>query len=372
MATFKYTPLEALGTGNNSVLTLLQNSTRNVTYRYYNNDDSDLRIPVVTLVIIAVYIFFGILIGFLNSLTIVAIARRPELKNVTNMFVLSLCCADLLLSPTLIFINFLPTIGRLVGTMWARVIYSLFLSMMFTSSGTSLLSILAIAVDRYFAVLHPYSYRQIVTPTRATFVIVAIWVYCTVLMFSLVAYYISLARPEVFLTLTLLSVILPLPVYLGAVVSQIVICLVASVALYIRIFFALRTLHQKSASLRSRTSGQHDSTESRRTTTTMALVLGGLILSWLPYALVSILTTVDVLEQYNWYIYVSVAAILLLYSNSFMNPIIYAARSAAYRQAYWKVLCCCAGSTGSPVTASKSTTLVSHNDKNGNVAPVDV
>ena len=359
----------------------MDDTTNGTMYIIYHGSG---QIPLLTQVFIGFYIFFGILIGLLNTLTIVAIAKSPELRTVTNMFVLSLSCADLLLSPTLIFINFLANIGEILGELGTRVIFTIFLSLMFMSSGTSLLSILAIAADRYFAVLHPYNYRQIVTKIRVKIAIIGIWVYCTIFMFSLVAYYIAQTPAQTFQRLSLLSVILPRPVYLGAVVSQIVICIIASVAIYVRIFFALRARHQKAASLRGKNPNV-ESAESRRTTTTMALVLGALIISWMPYAILSILGTENIFIKYNWFIMIDTTAILLLYANSFMNPIIYAARSHAFRQAYLRMMCCtCGVATGSPllsggaksakqgVRSGVDTINAGSRDANGKVKPVDV
>ena len=324
--------------------------TTDLPTRYYGNVSlADDQKPLLMQALIGIYIVFGFVIGLANILTIIAIVRCPELKTITNMFVLSLSCADLLLSPTLIMIHFLEETSHVVGIKGARVIGSLLLSLMCTSSATSILSILAIAVDRYFAVLHPYNYRHIMTRPRATLVIAAVWLYCSIFMFSLVAYYVGHTSSRVLLKLPLLSVIVPTPVYMGAIVSQIVICIIASVALYVRIFLAIRRRHKMSAALRGRNPNL-ETVESRRITQTMALVLGALIASWMPYAVVSIVTTERLLHKYHWFTYVDTVAILLLYANSFMNPVIYAARSASFRRAYWRMVCCsCGVMYGSPM-----------------------
>ena len=294
--------------------------------------------PILMHGVVGTYITFSILIAILNTCTISAILTCSELKTVTNLFVLSLSSADLILAPTLIFVNLLPEVPECFGVIGARVIATILLSVMFTSSGTSLFSILAIAVDRYFAVIYPYRYKQLMTPRRASIVIVFIWLYCLTFTSSLISYYISQTEERIFIKLSLLSVILPFPVYIGAIVSQIAICLITSVALYVRIFVAIRKRHQASLSLRGR-NPQTETIESRRITQTMALVLGALIISWTPYTVLSVTVTQDFIQQHNWFTYVAMATILLLYANSFMNPIIYAARSTAFRHAYWNMLC---------------------------------
>ena len=314
----------------------------------YYIDAGNYETPILVHIFISVYVIFGIIIAVFNTFTIVAIVKCPELKTVTNMFVLSLSCADLILSPTLIFIHFLQDVALTLGLSWARVLAFCLLSLMFTSSGTSLLSILAIAVDRYIAVIHPYSYKQIMTHRRAIVVIVIIWLYVTSFMTSLIAYFLWKTHSSNFLHVSMISYIIPFPVYAGAVVSQILICIIASVALYVKIFVAIRRRHQASLSLRGR-NPQTETRESRRITNTMAMVLGALIISWIPYALYSIVVTDNFIRRHNWIIYVSMFSILLLYANSFMNPIIYAARSNAFRRAYWKMMCCsCVNNPGSP------------------------
>ena len=298
----------------------------------------ELETPLLIHCIVATYITFSVLIALLNTLNITAILTCPELKTVTNMFVLSLSCADLLLSPTLIFVNFLPHTPKCLGVIGARVSATILLSVMYTSSGASLFSILAIAIDRYCAVIHPYNYRQLMTPKRATLAILAIWLYCTLFTSTLIAYYIAQTPPSIFVTLSLLSVILPFPVYLGAIVSQITVVLTISVALYIKIFIAIRRRHEASLTLRGR-NPQTETVESRRITHTMALVLGALIISWTPYTILSVTVTQAAISRHNWLVYIAMAAILLLYSNSFMNPIIYASRCLAFRRAYWTMVC---------------------------------
>lgn len=315
----------------------------------YSRNAQNSGMPLLMHIIVAVYIVFGVLIAFFNTVTIAAIIKCPELKTVTNMFVLSLACADLLLSPTLLFVHFLPHTLELFGAPLTRILATSLLSLMFTSSGTSLLSILAIAVDRYFAVIYPYNYKQIMTPRRATFVIAIIWLYVTVFMTSLTAYYIWRTHPLIFVQLSMISVIIPFPVYLGAIVSQILISIVAGVALYAKIYIAIRKRHQASLCLRGR-NPQTETVESRRITHTMALVLGALIISWAPYAIISVAATHEFIMRHNWMTYMWTFFTLLLYSNSFMNPVIYAARSMAFRRAYWRMLCCtCAPISGSPI-----------------------
>ena len=70
----------------------------------------------------------------------------------------------------------------------------------------------------------------------------------------------------------------------------------------------------------------------------MALVLGYLILACIPYYVLVPLYDITDPKTPAWYIYSFDLSIILFYSNSFMNPVIYSWKNRDFRDAYKKVL----------------------------------
>jgi len=70
----------------------------------------------------------------------------------------------------------------------------------------------------------------------------------------------------------------------------------------------------------------------------MALVVGYLILSWSPYYVIIPLYKMNDPGIPTWYVYMFDIVSILLYTNSFMNPIIYSWQIRDFREAYVKIL----------------------------------
>ena len=115
-----------------------------------------------------------ILIGVVgNVLTLFVIMRYDPLRDVTGMFLANLAAADLLQStfgmPLIatsafheewIFGDALCTISGITNSLFCI---------------TSVLTLTAISVDRYLAIVHPFEYQVWLTVRRARLVLVCIW-----------------------------------------------------------------------------------------------------------------------------------------------------------------------------------------------------
>ncbi|XP_048381101.2 muscarinic acetylcholine receptor M1-like [Stegostoma tigrinum] len=108
-----------------------------------------------------------------NILVLLSIQFNQRLRTVTNYFLLSLALADLIIG--LFSMNLYTTyiilghwaLGSLTCDLWLAVDYVV--------SNASVMNLLVICFDRYFAITHPLTYRTKRTPRRAAIMVGIAW-----------------------------------------------------------------------------------------------------------------------------------------------------------------------------------------------------
>uniref|UniRef100_A0A8C4QKL5 Beta-2 adrenergic receptor n=1 Tax=Eptatretus burgeri TaxID=7764 RepID=A0A8C4QKL5_EPTBU len=149
--------------------------------RLISNDMSWSNQTIVTTVQEPWYTFFTVIFSFFTIITIggniLVIAAltysRHLMKGVTNTFICSLACADLLIG--LVVMPF--TAVQLVEGTWhyGRHVCNFRYSIDVTSVTASINSLFAIAVDRYIAITMPLHYQNRLNQSRAIIFIITIW-----------------------------------------------------------------------------------------------------------------------------------------------------------------------------------------------------
>ncbi|XP_056322191.1 trace amine-associated receptor 13c-like [Danio aesculapii] len=124
------------------------------------------------------YMFFSLLSAwtvFLNLLVIISISHFKKLHTPTNMIILSLAVADLLVGLIVMPVEAI----KLIETCWyfGDTFCGLFLTIMALLGSTSLSNLVLIAVDRYVAVCHPLLYPQKITITKTLISICLCWIF---------------------------------------------------------------------------------------------------------------------------------------------------------------------------------------------------
>ena len=123
--------------------------TSNVT-----TDWSSLDLPyVISEVLVAVVAVIG------NALTITVFVTERKLRRRTNYYIVSLALADLLVGVFGIPFAILTSVG-LPRPLWACLFM---LSTLLILCTVSIFCLLAVSVDRYWAILHPLRYSRVMT-----------------------------------------------------------------------------------------------------------------------------------------------------------------------------------------------------------------
>ncbi|XP_061579317.1 G-protein coupled receptor 161 [Cololabis saira] len=119
-----------------------------------------------------------LLAGLGNLLIVATLYRRPYLLTPSNKFVFSLTASNMLLSVLVLPFVAVSSAKRewVFGVVWCNFTALLYLLI----SSASMLTLGAIAIDRYYAVLYPMIYPMKITGNRAVVVIAYVWLHSLV------------------------------------------------------------------------------------------------------------------------------------------------------------------------------------------------
>ncbi|KAF7667591.1 hypothetical protein LDENG_00053260 [Lucifuga dentata] len=295
-----------------------------------------------------------------NVLVCLAVCASRRLRCLTNCFIVSLAVTDLLLG-----LLVLPFSALLMLTdEWplGPIFCNFYISMDVMLCTASILTLLAISVDRYLAVTMPLRYSSLVLPWRIAVAMMIVWTVSLAVSFlpihmgwntidgtvqnsgpgaQLNACRFELNRPYV-LTDSSLTFFLPL---------------VAMCWTYLRILRiaraqAKRILSARPACVTTYNCRNNPSTSTtlvsnvtavalreHKATLTLAVVIGAFVVCWLPYFI--FFTVLGIKEHQDPNTVPAFPIVLWLgYTNSALNPILYGALNRDFRSAYTRLLSC--------------------------------
>lgn len=270
-----------------------------------------------------VFVTLGVISLLENILVIVAIAKNKNLHSPMYFFICSLAVADMLVSVSngsetivITLLNSTDTDAQSFTVNIDNVIDSVICSSLLAS----ICSLLSIAVDRYFTIFYALQYHSIMTVRRVAVVIGAIWAACTVSGVLFIIYSDS---------------------------SAVIICLIAvfftmlalMASLYVHMFLMAR-LHVKRIAVLPG-AGAVRQGANMKGAITLTILLGVFVVCWAPFFLHLIFYIscpqnpycLCFMSHFNVYL-------ILIMSNSVIDPLIYALRSQELRKTFKEIICC--------------------------------
>ncbi|XP_035482154.1 adenosine receptor A2a-like [Scophthalmus maximus] len=107
-----------------------------------------------------------------NVLVCVAVTRNKKLRTVTNYFLVSLAVADILVGLVAIPCAVLTDLGEPRHNLPLCLVL---LSILIVLTQSSILSLLAVAAERYMAILLPFQYQRMMSPRNAQRALLVTW-----------------------------------------------------------------------------------------------------------------------------------------------------------------------------------------------------
>ncbi|XP_012260695.1 somatostatin receptor type 2-like [Athalia rosae] len=301
------------------------------------NCDADL--PIVSLVTQILYAIVCI-VGLLgNTLVIYVVLRFSKMQTVTNMYIVNLAIAD---ECFLIGIPFLVTTMSLQSWTFGKIMCKAYMISTSINQFTSSIFLFIMSADRYIAVCHPISSPKVRTPFISKVVSFTAWATSALFMIPVFLYANTMESAGVIscnilwpdndnqggqTTFTLYTFIL------GFAIPLILILI-----FYFLVIRKLRTVGPKNKSKEKKRSH-------RKVTKLVLTVITVYVLCWLPYWLtqVALIYTPPKQCQSRVIITTFLLAGFLSYSNSAMNPILYAFLSDNFKKSFLKACTCAAG-----------------------------
>lgn len=281
-----------------------------------------------------------------NVMVVWAVRINRSLRDTTINFIVSLALADIAVGALVIPLAITISIG--LKTHFYCCLLGVCTVLVLTQS--SILALLAIAIDRYLRVKIPMSYKRVVTPKRAGTAVMACWMVAIIVGLTPMLGWNNLEKLR------------PTNSTLGA--DHLIICkfenvismeymvyfnffgwvlppLILMLLIYAEIFYMIHKQLNKKI-----TTNQTDPTryygKELKLAKSLALVLFLFAVGWLPLHILNCITLFcPSCDSSTCLLYV---AILLSHGNSAVNPIVYAFRIKKFRDAFvkiWKQYVCC-------------------------------
>ncbi|KAJ8009697.1 hypothetical protein DPEC_G00094200 [Dallia pectoralis] len=294
----------------------------------------DLELPnivyMVTEVVIATLSTLG------NLLVCVAVGFNRKLRTVTNCFLVSLAVADMCVGALAIPCAILTSMGVPQHNLYLCL---LMLSVLITLTQSSIFSLLAIAVERYIAILQPFRYCVIMTPRNAMVVILVTWALAFLIgLVPLMGWHKQ--PPDSGYCLFVLVVDMTYMVYFNffaCVLAPLVVMFIIYAQIFATVKRQLRCVAAAggAAGVKGRTAGAN---RELKTATLLFLVLFLFAACWVPLHIINCFLLLC--PGCHVPLELLLAAIILSHANSAVNPFLYAYKMTTFRNTFRAILQC--------------------------------
>lgn len=337
-----------------------------------------LRETWVRAVLITLYAFVFILGLSGNILVVFVVVRNRTMQTITNIFISNLAVSDIMMC--LLAVPFTPISALLHGWVFGRALCHLIPMALGVSVYVSTLTSTAIAIDRYFVIVHPFKPRM--RTSVCLLLIVAIWIISISISLPLAIYqtlnwdkkidapscFESWPKPNARQFFTVTSLVL----------QYIVPCSVITYC-YVNVSTVLRVRAQaRSQNRRCRDRDEIEIKRKRRTNRMLIAMVCIFVVCWLPLNIVLIFTEYKgSLDNWEYYEHLFLSAHVIAMSSTIYNPFLYAWMNENFKKEFKQVVPGLfyifgqSSRAGNAATASQYTTVETTvvAARNGNLKP---
>ncbi|XP_074535602.1 trace amine-associated receptor 1-like [Halichoeres trimaculatus] len=286
---------------------------------------------------VALYILLGVTVILTlceNLLVTVSVAYFKQLHTPTNYLIASLAVSDLLLAILVMF----PAMVRTIETCWyfGDFFCQIHLSSDVTLCTASILNLLCISIDRYYAVCQPLHYRRKVTDYTVLIMIAVSWGISVFIGFGMIFSKLNILGVEDFY-FKYVACEGGCVLFQGgpsSVISSLISFYLPAVILlsvYLKILLVALKQFRSIQEAGHLGSVKPSNTSQTKATKTLAIVMGAFLSFWTPFFFCNIIDSFigfsvppELFEVLAW----------LCYFNSTVNPIIYAFFYSWFRKAF--------------------------------------
>ncbi|KAH8258518.1 hypothetical protein KR038_010130 [Drosophila bunnanda] len=286
-------------------------------------------------------VFFGI-IGFAgllgNGLVILVVVANQQMRSTTNLLIINLAVSDILF--VIFCVPFTATDYVLpewpFGNAWCKFVQY----MIVVTCHCSVYTLVLMSFDRFLAVVHPVTSMSLRTERNATLAIMCAWITIVTTAIPVALshsvriyqYHGSAGTACVFSTEEEVWSLV------GFQISFFLSSYVAPLTLICFLYIGMLARLWKSAP------GCKPSAESRkgkrRVTRMVVVVVLAFAICWLPIHVILVLKALDLYGASHLSVIIQIISHVVAYTNSCINPILYAFLSDNFRKAFRKVVWC--------------------------------
>ena len=317
----------------------------NVTSSYVNSTapqerDEFTKNPLIRGIFVLFYCVIFLLGLSGNSLVVFVVLRNKSMQTITNIFITNLAVSDIMMC--LFAVPFTPLSAFMRSWIFGDALCHILPMTLGVSVYVSTLTSTAIAIDRYFVIVHPFKPRMKVFVCML--LIVAIWIISISISLPLAIYQIVMwvetdqayachehwpgDVPRQFFTVTSL------------ILQYIVPCSIISFC-YFRVSMVLRVRAKNriGSGSNNREREEQELKRKRRTNKMLIAMIAIFVVCWLPLNIMHI--TADFrhkIVEFNYYVFLFFIAHVIAMSSTIYNPFLYAWMNENFKKEFRSVL----------------------------------
>ncbi|XP_078659879.1 neuropeptide FF receptor 2-like [Branchiostoma floridae x Branchiostoma belcheri] len=317
------------------------NDSYNGTMFDFGNPVLKQTVPIIAVFVISYFVVFAMcVVG--NVLVCFVVLKIPRMRNVTNFFILNLSVSDLLVAVFCMPFTLVDNIIR--GWPFGNVMCKLTPAVQIVSVTASVFTLVAIALDRYYAIIYPTEPKF--TIKRTMYVIAGVWILAIIVAIPQVLLIQDGRFPREGDVIYLHICEEPYPYWRKAYTTVLFglcyICpLMVIMYLYARIGYSVWIKPTPGGDKASKEAKSLAMSKKMRVIKMLVTVVILFTISWLPIHVITMINDYATLSDGRRdiiYVYIYPVAHWLIYFNSSVNPIIYGYFNQNFRVAFKTLL----------------------------------